>query len=155
LTFQVYDKLCYVPLTRIAALSPEIARITLTVGSVGKDFYATGWRVGFLIGPEHLIKYVSRAHTRICFVTVSPLQEAAAIGYEQAGKLGFWQQSVADMAARIKKFNEVWDELGMPVSRVVSFHTSYVYLTLHAVFRARGRLLCPGKPQESEYTARL
>ena len=102
----------------MAALSPEISRITLTVGSVGKDFYATGWRVGFLIGPEHLIKYVSRAHTRICFVTVSPLQEAAAIGYEQPGNLGFWERSVSEMAARMKKFNEVWDELGLPASQV-------------------------------------
>ena len=65
LSDEVYDRLYYVPFTRIAALSPEIAKLTLTVGSAGKNFYATGWRVGWLIGPEHLIKYVSTAHTRI------------------------------------------------------------------------------------------
>jgi aspartate/methionine/tyrosine aminotransferase len=46
LSDEVYDKLYYVPFTRIANLSPEVERITLTVGSAGKNFYATGWRVG-------------------------------------------------------------------------------------------------------------
>jgi kynurenine aminotransferase len=35
-----------VPFTRIANLSPEVEKLTLTVGSAGKNFYATGWRVG-------------------------------------------------------------------------------------------------------------
>jgi hypothetical protein len=68
-----------------------------------------------LIGPEHLTKYVARAHTRICYSSVSPLQEAAAVGYEKAGELNFWEHSVSEMLARMKKFNEVWDELGIPV----------------------------------------
>lgn len=42
----MYDRLFYVPFTRIATLSPEVEQITLTVGSAGKNFYATGWRVG-------------------------------------------------------------------------------------------------------------
>jgi kynurenine aminotransferase len=105
-----------VPFCRTASLSPKIARLTLTVGSVGKHFYATGWRVGFLIGPEHLVQYVSKAHTRVCFVTPGPLQEAAAVGYELANKLNFWEESTAEMLAKMKTFNEVWDELGIPVS---------------------------------------
>jgi aspartate/methionine/tyrosine aminotransferase len=46
LSDEVYDRLYYVPFTRIATLSPEVENITLTVGSAGKNFYATGWRVG-------------------------------------------------------------------------------------------------------------
>ena len=49
LSDEVYDRLYYVPFTRIATLSPEIERLTLTVGSAGKNFYATGWRVGMYI----------------------------------------------------------------------------------------------------------
>ena len=48
LSDEVYDRLYYVPFTRIATLSPEIEKLTLTVGSAGKNFYATGWRVGKL-----------------------------------------------------------------------------------------------------------
>jgi len=46
LSDEVYDRLYYVPFTRIATLSPEVEKITITVGSAGKNFYATGWRVG-------------------------------------------------------------------------------------------------------------
>ncbi|RSL49125.1 hypothetical protein CEP51_015541 [Fusarium floridanum] len=52
----VYYRLTYIPAKRMATLSPEIRNLILTVGSAGKTFYATGWRIGFLIGPEHLVK---------------------------------------------------------------------------------------------------
>ena len=116
LSDEVYDSLYYTPFTRIANLSPEISKLTLTVGSGGKNFYCTGWRVGYLIGPEHLIKYVSAAHTRICFSSVSPLQEATAVAFEQADQHNFWEESKNEMQAKVKRFNEIWDELGLPYS---------------------------------------
>ncbi|KAJ6029498.1 hypothetical protein N7444_012485 [Penicillium canescens] len=116
LSDEVYDRLFYVPFTRIATLSPQLYERTLTVGSAGKAFYATGWRVGYLIGPEHLIKYVAGAHTRICYSSVSPLQEAAAVAFEQAEKEGFWDESRTDMKNKISRFCEVFDELGIPYS---------------------------------------
>ena len=117
LSDEVYDRLYYVPFTRIATLSPELAQITLTVGSAGKNFYATGWRVGYLIGPPDLIKYVAAAHTRICFSSVSPLQEAAAIGFEEADRHGFWDAAVIEMKSKMARFCEVFDELGLPYSQ--------------------------------------
>ena len=111
----MYDRLYYVPFYRIATLSPEIFNLTLTVGSAGKNFYATGWRVGWLIGPEHLIKYVSAAHTRISYSSVSPLQEAAAVGFEKADELGFWEDSKKEMQTKMKRFNAIFDELGLSV----------------------------------------
>ncbi|RDA89938.1 hypothetical protein CP533_0290 [Ophiocordyceps camponoti-saundersi (nom. inval.)] len=116
LSDEVYDRLYYVPFTRMATLSPDIERLTLTVGSAGKNFYATGWRVGWLMGPAELIKHVSAAHTRICYSSVSPLQEACAVGFEQAEAKGFWKQSVEDMRAKMNLFNGVWRELGLPYS---------------------------------------
>jgi kynurenine aminotransferase len=116
LSDEVYDRLYYVPFTRMATLSPEIAQITLTVGSAGKNFYATGWRVGYLIGPPELIKYVAAAHTRICYSSVSPLQEAAAIGFEQADQEGFWDAAVKEMKGKMDRFCRIFDELGIPYS---------------------------------------
>ena len=123
LSDEVYDRLFYVPFTRIANLSPEIAQRTLTVGSGGKCFYATGWRVGWLIGPEQLIRYVSAAHTRICYSSVSPLQEATAVGFEQAEAHNFWEKSRTDMKAKMIQFNTIWDELKLPV-RSMDFNLS-------------------------------
>lgn len=128
LSDEVYDRLYYVPFTRIATLSPEIEKLTITVGSGGKQFYATGWRVGWLIGQEHLIKYVSAAHTRICYSSVSPLQEATAIGFEEADKYDFWETSKREMKSKVDKFNKIWDELGLPVSRALC-HTFALYRT--------------------------
>ena len=104
LSDEVYDRLFYVPFTRIATLSPELERLTLTVGSAGKNFYATGWRVGWLIGPPHLLKYVSAAHTRICYSSVSPLQEAAAVGFEQADANNFWETAIKEMKGKFRVF---------------------------------------------------
>ncbi|CAZ84130.1 unnamed protein product [Tuber melanosporum] len=114
LSDEVYDRLFYVPFTRTATLTPEIRDLTITVGSAGKNFYCTGWRVGWLIGRPDLIKYSAAAHTRICYSSVSPLQEAVAIGLEQADEEGFWESSKREMKGKMDRFNEVWDELGLP-----------------------------------------
>jgi kynurenine aminotransferase len=71
--------------------------------------------VGYLIGPEHLIKYVAAAHTRICYSSVSPLQEASAVAFENADKVGFWDESRTEMRQKVDHFVQVFDELGIPV----------------------------------------
>jgi kynurenine aminotransferase len=115
----------------MTSLDSEIARQTLVVGSVGKDFYATAWRIGFLIGNKDLVQYVCSAHTPICFVSPGPLQEAAAVGYETASKCGFWDQSKLEMLRRMNEFNKTWDELGLTVhslSLIISFlHISVLF----------------------------
>ncbi|KAH7087318.1 pyridoxal phosphate-dependent transferase [Paraphoma chrysanthemicola] len=117
LSDEVYDHLLYVDSVRPAALHREIAERTLTVGSAGKMFYATGWRVGWLIGPANLIKHVAAAHTRICYSSVSPLQEAVALSLNQADTNGFFDQAVVDMLSKVKRFTAVFDELSIPYTR--------------------------------------
>lgn len=53
---------------------------------------------------------------RICYSSVSPLQEACAIGFEQADANDFWNSAKHDMKAKMTKFNEIWPELGLPYS---------------------------------------
>ena len=113
----MYDHLSYVDFTRIATLSPELSRLTLTIGSVGKLFYCTGWRLGFVIGAAELVQHVTAVHTRICFSSTSVLQEAAAAGFERAREHDFWNQSKSDMQRKCHLFNAVWDELGLPYTR--------------------------------------
>lgn len=70
-----YDRLYYEPDVheRIANLSGAWER-TITVGSGGKTFGTTGWRIGWLIGPKHLIGAALSAQTRIVFCVNTPLQ---------------------------------------------------------------------------------
>lgn len=105
----------YTPFTRMATLSPEIAALTLTFGSAGKIFYATGWRIGYIIGPKNLIAPCAQAHMWLCYASPSPLQEAMAIAFEQAEENGFWESCKTDMKKRMDSFNQIWDEIGLPV----------------------------------------
>ena len=145
---EVYDRLSFVPFTRIAQLSPEMWNLTLTVGSAGKTFYATGWRVGFLIGPKTLIEGVAAAHRSICFATPNSSQEALAIAYEDAESNGFWKYTKESIETKMHRFNEIWDELGLPVS--VSTARSMLNLYgIPIVRRSRWRLLCPREHHEN------
>lgn len=123
LSDEVYDRLCYVPFTRTATLSEEVFSHTLTVGSAGKAFQATGWRIGYLVGPDHLIKYVAAAHTRICYSSVSPLQEAVAVAFDKANQVGFWDYSQREMTRKLDMFIQVFDELKIPVRVLLLFTT--------------------------------
>lgn len=139
LSDEVYDRLDYVPFTRIATLSPEIERLTLTVGSAGKHFFCTGWRVGWVIGPSDLIDYVAFAHTKICYCTPSPFQEAAAVAYEESAFNQFWTSTRINMRAKIERFCEVFKELNLPYTDpeggyFVLVNMAKVQLPSHYVF---------------------
>jgi aspartate/methionine/tyrosine aminotransferase len=59
---------------------PGLARRSVKIGSAGKIFSLTGWKVGFVCGPEALIEQIGRAHQFITFSTPPALQHAVACG---------------------------------------------------------------------------
>lgn len=120
LSDEVYERVQFSPsFTHIAAVNNNIAAMTLTVGSIGKLFNATGWRLGFVIGPAQLIQNVQYAHTLLCYTTAGPAQEAAAVGLAEADKLGWWKDNMEQVKMKVVSFCEVLDELGLPVSQYV------------------------------------
>lgn len=65
---EIYEKLTYdadFPHVSIASLGKEIAALTITVNGFSKAYSMTGWRLGYLTGPEWLIKRVDalQSHT--------------------------------------------------------------------------------------------
>ncbi|KAK6455872.1 pyridoxal phosphate-dependent transferase [Scheffersomyces xylosifermentans] len=114
---EVYENLYFTEkFPRPAALEklPELAERTLTIGSAGKSFAATGWRVGFVQGPADLIKFVTAAHTRICFSTPAPLQQAVAQGFIEATKLDYFEKTRQVYVKKYELFTKVFDDLGFP-----------------------------------------
>jgi len=111
---EVYDSLLYdgEEHVRIATL-PGMWERTVTVGSAGKSFAATGWRVGWLIGPESIIKPTLAVSTRIVFCSNSPLQEAAAAGLEGAKEHNFFPNQIKEYAERRDVLTKAFDDLGM------------------------------------------
>lgn len=63
--------------TSMAALAPER---TIKVGSAGKIFSLTGWKVGWAAAPAALASTIARAHQYLTFATPPHLQAAVAAG---------------------------------------------------------------------------
>ncbi|OBA19776.1 PLP-dependent transferase [Metschnikowia bicuspidata var. bicuspidata NRRL YB-4993] len=116
LSDEVYENLYYTSFPRPAALPvlPELADRTLTVGSAGKSFAATGWRIGWIQGPSELIQYVVSAHTRICFSAPAPLQQAVSEALSLSGDNGYFETTRKDYSKKYELFSAVFDDLGLP-----------------------------------------
>jgi kynurenine aminotransferase len=83
---------------------------------VPEAFAATGWRVGWLIGPQSIIGPTLAACTRIVFCSNSPLQEAAAAGLEQAAQRSFFENQVKEYQERRDVLISAFDKLGLKYS---------------------------------------
>jgi methionine aminotransferase len=55
---------------------PELAERSLVVGSFGKTFHATGWKMGFVMAPENLMNEFRKAHQFNVFAVNTPIQHA-------------------------------------------------------------------------------
>nr|XP_057929975.1 kynurenine--oxoglutarate transaminase 3-like [Doryrhamphus excisus]XP_057929976.1 kynurenine--oxoglutarate transaminase 3-like [Doryrhamphus excisus]XP_057929977.1 kynurenine--oxoglutarate transaminase 3-like [Doryrhamphus excisus]XP_057929978.1 kynurenine--oxoglutarate transaminase 3-like [Doryrhamphus excisus] len=62
---------------KIATL-PGMWDRTITIGSAGKTFSVTGWKLGWSIGPEHLIRHLQTVMQNTLYTCPTPLQEAVA-----------------------------------------------------------------------------
>ena len=98
-----------------------------------ETFAATGWRVGYLIGPQsilkptvstsptksvyHLLNHLKlAATTRIVFCSNSPMQEAVAGGLELAPKYDFYTTQLREYTARRNILVKAFDDLGLKYS---------------------------------------
>ncbi|KAJ6654644.1 hypothetical protein lerEdw1_006797 [Lerista edwardsae] len=81
---EVYEWLVYdgAEHIRIASL-PGMWERTVTIGSAGKTFSATGWKVGWTIGPDRLLKHLRTVHQNSLYHCATPAQEAVARGFER------------------------------------------------------------------------
>ena len=78
----VFDGRAHLPLSA----QPGMRERTVKVGSAGKIFSLTGWKVGWIVAPEGLAVPISKAHQYVAFATPPNLQAAVAYGLgKQAG----------------------------------------------------------------------
>jgi len=71
-----YDGWRHIPLMSLPGLFPR----TMRIGSAGKTFALTGWKVGYVTAPAELAQYVAKAHQNLIFTTPPNLQRAVAMG---------------------------------------------------------------------------
>ncbi|XP_033049057.1 kynurenine--oxoglutarate transaminase 1 isoform X2 [Trachypithecus francoisi] len=68
ITDEVYQWMVYDGHRHISIASlPGMWERTLTIGSAGKTFSATGWKVGWVLGPDHIMKHLRTVHQNSIF----------------------------------------------------------------------------------------
>lgn len=80
LSDEVYEHLTFgVPHMPVATL-PCAAERTITISSAGKTFSFTGWKIGWLTGPAHLVAAVRTVKQFLTYSSGTPFQGAIAVG---------------------------------------------------------------------------
>ncbi|KAI8518514.1 Kynurenine--oxoglutarate transaminase 3 [Branchiostoma belcheri] len=80
---EVYEHMTYnnTEHVRMATL-PGMWERTITIGSAGKTFSVTGWKLGWSLGPSYLLKHLQTVHQNCIYTCPTPIQEAVARGFE-------------------------------------------------------------------------
>jgi aspartate/methionine/tyrosine aminotransferase len=83
----------FVPLAAVEGMAER----TIKIGSAGKIFSLTGWKVGWMVAPPEMAKVAARAHQFMTFATPPNLQAAVAYGLNEGDE---W---IAPMQARLAR----------------------------------------------------
>ena len=62
---------------------PGMRERAVKIGSAGKTFSVTGWKVGYITAAPELLKPIAKAHQFVTFTTAPHLQHAVAYGLSQ------------------------------------------------------------------------
>ena len=78
---EVYEHLTFDGKRHIPLMSlPGMRERTMRIGSAGKTFSLTGWKVGYITAAANLTPLVQKAHQNLTFTTAPNLQRAVAVG---------------------------------------------------------------------------
>jgi len=84
LSDEIYERLVYgdAKATCFATLRPHLAERTITVSGASKTYAMTGWRVGWSLGPSHVIKAMGNVQSQQTGCPCSVSQAAALTALE-------------------------------------------------------------------------
>lgn len=85
---------------------PKLASRSMIVFSFGKTFHATGWKVGYCLGPAHLMKEFRKVHQFTVFSVNTALQHALTaymLNKENYRGLGEFYQEKRDYFQKLMK----------------------------------------------------
>jgi N-succinyldiaminopimelate aminotransferase len=80
---EVWEQVVFAPHRHLPLIAfSGMRKRCVKIGSAGKMFGLTGWKVGFLIAAPELARTLARAHQFLAFTTPPNLQAAVAFGLE-------------------------------------------------------------------------
>lgn len=68
----------HLPMASISGMKER----TISISSLSKTFSFTGWKIGYALAPEALLKVMRAVHEHTVFCSASPLQKAAIVAFE-------------------------------------------------------------------------
>jgi N-succinyldiaminopimelate aminotransferase len=105
-TFDGHD---HIPLITI----PGMRDRTIKVGSAGKIFSLTGWKIGFVCAAPHLLRVCAKVHQFLTFTTAPNLQVAVAYGLGKSDE--YFKTMRADLARSRDRLAAGLESIGFPV----------------------------------------
>lgn len=100
------------------ATFPGMWERTITIGSAGKTFSVTGWKLGWAFGPENLLHNCQIVHQNCVYACPTPIQEAVARGFEkEMERLDspdcYFKSISVDLLAKRDYIAQILTEVGM------------------------------------------
>jgi N-succinyldiaminopimelate aminotransferase len=113
-TDEVYEHLVFEGTSHLSmAALPGMRERTLVVGSAGKTFNVTGWKIGWICGPAPLVSAVRTAKQFLTYVNGGPFQPAVAAGLALPD--GYFAEVARDLQYRRDVLVKGLTEAGLPV----------------------------------------
>lgn len=119
LSDEVYEWLVYDGKKHIRICTlPGMWERTITVGSAGKTFSVTGWKIGWAYGPAALMTNLQMVHQNSVYTCATPIQEAIAIAFETElprldSKECYFNSLPAELTAKRDFMVNVLNKVGM------------------------------------------
>ncbi len=113
------------------ATLPDMAGRTIKIGSAGKIFSLTGWKVGWMVAPPEMASVAARAHQFLTFATAPNLQAAVAFGLNEGDA---WIEPMKQRFARARdRMSEGLRDAGYSVLNAASTYFLCVDLSASGV----------------------
>jgi N-succinyldiaminopimelate aminotransferase len=111
---EVYEHLTFGGKRHIPLMTlPGMRERTMRIGSAGKTFSLTGWKVGYVTSCPALASNVAKAHQNLTFTTAPNLQRAVAIGLAKDD--AYFASLSRDLEARRDRLADGLAALGLKV----------------------------------------
>ena len=121
---EVYEHIIFDGLIHYSAAKfPELASRSFIVGSFGKTFHNTGWKMGYCLAPANLMNEFKKIHQYNVFSVNSPIQKALAEYLETAAVIWkiFLPSSIVFTVAFSKSKYIVWKSTKKKVNQCSPF----------------------------------
>jgi methionine aminotransferase len=84
LSDEVYEHMVFDGKKHLSASRyPELKERSFVMGSFGKTFHVTGWKIGYCLAPKHMMNEFLKVHQNVVFCVSHPLQRAIATYLQQ------------------------------------------------------------------------